>query len=120
MQYAQRVKEHERLIAMSTRVCERAELTLTFMEVGARAVISLFILSAMPGNIVVPACTTVTPQSTQQRRFDTHILQSVHHAPEWGKSYTSLQMCISPGALHTFKCSSLGVGPSKQQCQGRG
>ena len=30
-------------------------LTLTFMDVGARAVISLFMRSAMPGNIVVPA-----------------------------------------------------------------
>ena len=30
-------------------------LTLTFMDVGARAVISLFMRSAMPGNMVVPA-----------------------------------------------------------------
>ena len=29
--------------------------TLTFIELGARAVISLFMRSAMPGNIVVPA-----------------------------------------------------------------
>ena len=32
--------------------------TLTFMELGARAVISLFIRSAMPGNMVVPADVT--------------------------------------------------------------
>ena len=44
------------------------KLTLTFMEVGARAVISLFILSAMPGNIVVPACTTVHSSCHTQQR----------------------------------------------------
>ena len=107
MQHSQRLKEQWHLVAMSTRVCERAEPTLTFMEVGARAVISLFILSAMPGNIVVPACTTVTRKNHNNYM---HILRHVHHAPRWGESYTSLQMHISLA----LECSSGGMGPSKQ------
>ena len=95
MQHAQRVKEHQRLIAMSTRVCARAGLTLTFMDVGARAVISLFILSAMPGNIVVPACKTVHVNHPA-----VHIVQHVHHAPRWGEPYTSVQMCTSPAPAY--------------------
>ena len=95
MQPAQELNERRLYIAMSTRVCERAKLTLTFMEVGARAVISLFILSAMPGNIVVPACTTSTHHvPRQQRWFNTHISQyATHYAPKWGEHHTYLQTC---------------------------
>ena len=105
MQHAQRVTEHGRLITTATRVCERAELTLTFMEVGARAVISLFILSAMPGNIVVPACTPVHvnhPAKTAYtpRKDSLYTLSNVHYAPRWGEPYTSVQMCTSPAPAY--------------------
>ena len=88
------LNEHCLSIAMSTRGRENAQLTLTFIEVGARAVISLFILSAMPGNIVVPACTTFTCHvPTQQGCFDTQIRQYTAHAPKLGEHHPSWQTC---------------------------
>ncbi len=113
MQHAQRVTEHGRLITTATRVCERAELTLTFMEVGARAVISLFILSAMPGNIVVPACTPVHVNHPAKTAYT--------HCPMFtmrpdGVSPTHLYRCALPQPLHILESSSVGMGLSKQQC----
>ena len=84
----------------STRVCERAELTLTFMEVGARAVISLFILSAMPGNIVVPACTTVHVNHPAKTIY-THCPTCSPCAQMGVEPYTSVQMCTSPAPAYS-------------------
>jgi hypothetical protein len=64
--------ENARVGVMAARRAADEQGGLTFMDAGARAVISLFMRSAMPGNIVVPG------QTAQSNICPTHPLWAEH------------------------------------------